>query len=138
MEPGLRTFIEPWLSGPRLKWWRLTVPWKPRPFERPISSIESPSANWSTSTLSPTLTSPPFAPSRRISLSTRVGGVPHVEGVGAVGPRRGLLLHDDAGARLDDRHGRDRPVRGEELRHPDLLTDDSVNHHLPQSGVWSP
>src|SRR5690242_4442279 len=53
IEPGARTFIEPCDSGPRLKWWRLIVPAKPRPFERPITSTTSPSANWSTSTLSP-------------------------------------------------------------------------------------
>ena len=44
-EPGARTFIEPCDSGPRLKWWRLTVPAKPRPFERPITSTISASAN---------------------------------------------------------------------------------------------
>src|ERR671926_378187 len=73
MEPGLRTFIEPCDSGPRLKLWRLMVPWKPRPFERPTSSILSPSAKTFTSTLSPMLTSAPFAPSRRIDRkSTRL------------------------------------------------------------------
>src|ERR671933_1292182 len=54
IEPGLRTFIEPCDSGPRLKWWRLTVPWKPRPFERPTISTGSPSENRLTSTVSPT------------------------------------------------------------------------------------
>ena len=56
---------------------------------------------------------------------------PQLDGVVAVAAGGRLLLHDDARPRLDDRHGRDRPVRGEELRHPDLLTDDSVNHHEP-------
>ena len=33
IEPGARTLCEPWPAGPRLKRWRLIVPWKPLPFE---------------------------------------------------------------------------------------------------------
>ena len=44
IEPGWRTFIEPWDSGPRLKRWRLTMPWKPLPFEVAVTSTSSPSA----------------------------------------------------------------------------------------------
>jgi len=44
IEPGWRTFIEPWLSGPREKRWRLTRPWKPFPFEVEVTSTRSPSA----------------------------------------------------------------------------------------------
>ena len=35
IEPGARTLCEPWVTGPRVKLWRLTVPWKPLPFETP-------------------------------------------------------------------------------------------------------
>src|SRR5215510_12787911 len=45
IDPGARTFIEPWDSGPRLKLWRLTVPANPRPFDLPTTSTTSPSAN---------------------------------------------------------------------------------------------
>src|SRR5262249_21379394 len=41
----------------------------------------------------------------------------------------GLLLHDEARARLHDRAGNDRPVFLEDLGHPDLLADDSVYGH---------
>ena len=33
IEPGARTLWEPWVTGPRLKLWRLIVPWKPLPIE---------------------------------------------------------------------------------------------------------
>ena len=33
IEPGARTLCEPWVTGPRLKLWRLIVPWKPLPIE---------------------------------------------------------------------------------------------------------
>src|SRR5204862_6190452 len=33
IEPGLRTLCEPWVTGPRLKLWRLIVPWKPLPID---------------------------------------------------------------------------------------------------------
>ena len=35
IEPGARTLCEPCDTGPREKLWRLTVPWKPLPFEVP-------------------------------------------------------------------------------------------------------
>ena len=35
IEPGARTLCEPCVTGPRLKLWRLIVPWKPLPFETP-------------------------------------------------------------------------------------------------------
>jgi hypothetical protein len=31
IDPGWRVFMEPWLTGPRLKPWRLTVPANPLP-----------------------------------------------------------------------------------------------------------
>ena len=37
IEPGARTLWEPWLTGPRWKLWRRIVPWKPLPFERPLT-----------------------------------------------------------------------------------------------------
>ena len=33
IEPGLRMLCEPCVFGPRLKLWRLIVPWKPLPIE---------------------------------------------------------------------------------------------------------
>ena len=56
-EPGLRTLCEPWLTGPRLKLWRLIVPWKPLPIDVPETLIRSPGSNASTVTLSPTWSS---------------------------------------------------------------------------------
>ena len=50
MEPGWRVLVEPWVIGPRWKWWRLTVPVKPRPLLVPVTSTRSPAANWVTST----------------------------------------------------------------------------------------
>ena len=35
IEPGARTLWEPWLTGPRLKLWRLIPPWNPLPIETP-------------------------------------------------------------------------------------------------------
>ena len=35
IEPGARTLCEPWLTGPRLKLWRLIVPAKPLPTADP-------------------------------------------------------------------------------------------------------
>ena len=35
IEPGARTLWEPWVTGPRLKLWRLIPPWKPLPIEIP-------------------------------------------------------------------------------------------------------
>ena len=37
IEPGLRTLWEPWVTGPRPKLWRLTVPAKPLPFDVPVT-----------------------------------------------------------------------------------------------------
>ena len=37
IEPGARTLCEPWLTGPRLKLWRLIPPWKPLPIEIPAT-----------------------------------------------------------------------------------------------------
>ena len=37
IEPGARTLWEPWLTGPRLKLWRLIPPWKPLPIEIPAT-----------------------------------------------------------------------------------------------------
>src|SRR5262245_6538999 len=74
MEPGCRTFIEPWVSGPRLKWWRRTVPWNPFPFVTPLTSTRSPSLN-----TSPAFTSAPTAgasPSTGTSRRWRRTGTP--------------------------------------------------------------
>ena len=42
---------EPWLTGPRLKLWRLIVPWKPLPFEMPVTLTVWPFSNTSTVTV---------------------------------------------------------------------------------------
>ena len=42
IEPGARTLCEPCVTGPREKPWRLTVPAKPLPLERPLTLIASP------------------------------------------------------------------------------------------------
>ena len=41
IDPGLRTLCEPWVTGPRLKLWRLIVPAKPLPIEVPETLIEN-------------------------------------------------------------------------------------------------
>ena len=48
IEPGLRTLCEPCETGPRVKPWRLIVPWKPFPTERPETLIASPGSKDST------------------------------------------------------------------------------------------
>ncbi len=53
MEPGARTLCEPCETGPRVKPWRLIVPWKPLPIEIPETLIFSPGSNASTVTVSP-------------------------------------------------------------------------------------
>ena len=53
IEPGARTLCEPWLFGPRLKLWRLIVPWKPLPIPIPETLTFSPASNASTVTDSP-------------------------------------------------------------------------------------
>ena len=57
IEPGLRTLCEPCETGPRLKLWRLIVPWKPLPIETPETLILSPGSNAPTVTVSPTCSS---------------------------------------------------------------------------------
>src|SRR5205085_10312884 len=48
-----------------------------------------------------------------------------------------LFLHDDAWAGLDHRHRRDRTVVRKNLRHSELLANNSVDHvSSPKSGVW--
>ena len=48
---------EPWVSGPRLKLWRLIVPWKPLPTETAETFTFSPGSKLATVTSSPTLVS---------------------------------------------------------------------------------
>ena len=50
---GARTLCEPWLTGPRVKLWRLIVPWKPLPFEVPETLTVWPFSNDSTVSSSP-------------------------------------------------------------------------------------
>src|SRR3954447_15304201 len=73
IEPGWRTLCEPWLLGPVEKLWRLTVPWKPLPFETPETLTVSPGANASARTSSPIFSSPA---SPRNSARRRSGGAP--------------------------------------------------------------
>ena len=54
IEPGARTLCEPCDLGPLEKLWRLIVPAKPLPFERPLTFTASPGWNDSTVTVSPT------------------------------------------------------------------------------------
>ena len=53
IEPGARTLCEPWLTGPRLKLWRLIPPWKPLPIEMPETLTFWPASKDSTVTSSP-------------------------------------------------------------------------------------
>src|SRR4029077_8722064 len=54
IDPGARTLCEPCDTGPRWKLWRLIVPAKPLPLERPLTLTFSPASNCSTVTVSPT------------------------------------------------------------------------------------
>ena len=54
IEPGARTLCEPCVTGPREKLWRLTVPWKPLPFDTPETFTVWPFSKTSTVTVSPT------------------------------------------------------------------------------------
>ena len=59
IEPGARLLCEPCDIGPREKLWRLTVPWKPLPFEVPEILTVSPFSKASaTLTSLPTWSSP--------------------------------------------------------------------------------
>ena len=57
IEPGARTLCEPCETGPRENPWRLIVPAKPLPFERPLTLIASPGSKPSTVTTSPAVSS---------------------------------------------------------------------------------
>ena len=52
-EPGARTLWEPCETGPRLKPWRLIVPWKPLPIATPETLTRWPGSNCSTVAASP-------------------------------------------------------------------------------------
>src|SRR5579883_1896481 len=59
IEPGARSRSAwPWVLGPPRKWWRLTTPAKPLPFDVPTTSTRSPGVNALTSIFSPTAGSP--------------------------------------------------------------------------------
>ena len=77
IEPGARTLCEPWLTGPRLKLWRLIPPWKPLPIETPETLTLWPASKDSTVTSSPIL-GPSSAPrsSSRNSTRWRIGPAP--------------------------------------------------------------
>ena len=74
IEPGARTLWEPWLTGPRLKLWRLIPPWKPLPIEIPATLTFWPASKPATVTSSPTF-GPSSAPrsSSRNSTRWRIG-----------------------------------------------------------------
>jgi hypothetical protein len=59
MEPGARWNIEPWVARPPPKPWRLITPWKPRPFDRPMTWTFSSASKMSARTESPGLASSP-------------------------------------------------------------------------------
>ena len=138
---------EPCVFGPRWNLWRLIVPAKPFPIEMPATLIVSPAWNASTVTVSPTVSSERPRNSTRL----RCGSTPFLrqmpelalrelalgDGVerelhGFVAVRvHGLDLDDGARAGLDDRHrGDDAGLRVEDLRHPELLADDSLHFQL--------
>src|SRR4051794_40302785 len=71
IDPGARTLCEPWDFGPRLKLWRLMVPWKPLPLLVPAILTVWPTSKASTVTVSPTCSSPA---SSRNSTRWRMGG----------------------------------------------------------------
>ena len=66
IEPGARTLCEPWLTGPRLKLWRLIPPWKPLPIEIPATLTFWPASKPSTVTSSPTFGPSPSSPRAEI------------------------------------------------------------------------
>ncbi len=78
IEPGARTLCDPWLTGPRLKLWRLIPPWKPLPIEIPETFTVWPASNASTVTSSPILGPSSSLPrsSSRNSARWRIGAAP--------------------------------------------------------------
>ena len=84
IEPGARTLWEPWRTGPRLKLWRLIVPWKPLPIETAETLTRWPGSNDSTVTSPPSSNSPSGSRNSRRCLS---GGA----SVFARWPRRALV-----------------------------------------------
>ncbi len=79
-EPGARTLCEPWVSGPRLKLWRLMVPWKPLPIETAETFTLWPGSKLETETSSPTFVSAAEEPSpasvSRVALSRALASSP--------------------------------------------------------------
>ena len=142
IEPGWRCESEPWVSGPRRKWWRLIVPEKPRPLLTPMASTTSPTANSVASSVWPTsilghvgdaelarVAHPrqvrQLAQARLGEVAGRAGaelhgGVP----VARLGPHGGHRVGFDA----HDGDGHERAVRGEDLGHADLAADQTDAH----------
>ena len=87
IEPGARTLWEPWETGPRLKLWRLIVPWKPLPIATADTFTLVPGSKAST------VTSPPISTSMsgsRNSRRLRIAGA----SVFARWPSRALVSFD--------------------------------------------
>ena len=144
IEPGALTLCEPWVTGPRAKLCRLTVPWKPLPIEMPETFTRSPGSNASTVTVSPGVSScgaadldqlavrldavlPQMPETRALELPLRHGVERELHRVVAV-VVRGADGDDRARAGLDHGHGRERAgLRVEDLRHPELASDDALH-----------
>jgi hypothetical protein len=62
---------------------------------------------------------------------------PYLDRIVTVAAAGSFLLHHHTRAGLDHSYGRDRAVGREELRHPNFLADDSVNHCLFQSSEFN-
>ncbi len=141
IDPGARTLCEPWDFGPRLKLWRLIVPWKPLPFEVPATLTVWPVSKVSTVTVSPTVQLAGLVAELH-QVAVR-GGVGLLQ-VAELGLRQLLLtadaereLHglvavaleradcgDGTGTGLQDGDALDAPVLQEALGHPELLGED--------------
>ena len=141
IEPGARTLCEPWDLGPRLKLWRLIVPWKPLPLEVPETLTFWPTSKASTVTVvADRQLAGLVAELRDVAQRRRVGLLEVAElGLGEVllldGAERELdglvavaLVRADAGDRagagLEHGDALDVAVLAEELGHAELLGED--------------
>ena len=142
--------------GRRVKWCRLTTPWKPLPRLVPMTSTRSPSAKIETLTWSPGFGGVAAGLDLHLAAHARRrhAGLLEVARASAcfpssAWPRRGRAAPPRSrrsadvftcatthGPGLEHRRRRDGAVRREQLRHADFLADESCHHHDSWLSLW--
>ena len=146
IEPGLRMLCEPCVTGPRWKLWRLIVPWKPLPMPMPadldlvagleeldgdvlalhgVGEVAAELDEMAVRAVDAGLREVAALGLRDLAVGDRLPR--ELDGLVAVGVRR-ADGDDRARAGLDDGDRRDAAaLLVEELRHAELLSDDSAH-----------